>query len=108
MSKKKTPKLEIQPTLYHDFQAVFEDILGRPIPELRVETMLMSLGIDSLSFLEAVQTVGNKYNLTVTVEELGGALVFGRVVFVFENKVAAMYADRQDELQEILAKSPLK
>lgn len=97
---------DLQKSILEDFRLALSDTTGKELKELSMTTSLVHHhNINSLSFLEAVQILSDKYDVSVTSEELRGSIFAGRTVIIFEQKLKSKYSD--DEIKNIVLNNKL-
>ncbi|MGI6378348.1 acyl carrier protein [bacterium] len=73
-----------------DYLQEFIKILAEKVKgkEIKEETELKTLGVDSLDLVEIIMDVETKYGITFTNEELSGFITVGDVVKTIKAKMA--------------------
>src|SRR6478736_2552144 len=94
--------------LLDELHVVFSDTSGKIIPfKFELGTAITNVGINSLSFLEAIQLMCNKYDIRITHEEFAGTTIVGRVERILEAKILERYSNNIEEIKKVALEKEL-
>lgn len=106
LEQQETKVFSLESQLLEDFRLAFSDTTGVSVKPLKMETSLFhELNINSLSFLESLQIVTEKYEVDVYTEELQGILFVGRVVNIVREKIIAKHGSEASILESLANRS---
>lgn len=101
-------QFNLEEKLLDDFRIALSDTTGVEIPRLRMDTSLVhELHVNSLSYLEALQIVSDKYSVHVSTEELQGTIFAGRSIVILREKILAKFNNDLQQIEKIANENEL-